>query len=194
LADAAKERGIAPFMAAKFQPWYLSLALAMPSCVMAQVRQGAHGLDKRIMARAVAADVPIEALEPYDTLFRLMARDPVGEQLRMLQFGVLPDQQATDGVTTLLASYFEEKPAEVFEMTRITSKVFLDVPDHEIDDAIDHMQEVLLTERNEAWMKRIVDAPAGVTMVAVGAAHLPGQSGILQLLREAGFTLERQPF
>jgi hypothetical protein len=52
-------------------------------------------------------------------------------------------------------------------------------------------QDALLKDRNVRWVERL---PAIMqtqsVFVAVGAAHLPGKNGVLQLLRQQGYTVE----
>jgi len=48
----------------------------------------------------------------------------------------------------------------------------------------------MISDRNEAWiphLRNIFDQ--GDAVVAVGAAHLPGQDGLVDLLRVAGYTV-----
>ena len=53
----------------------------------------------------------------------------------------------------------------------------------------------LVTGRTESWLPRILDAAAGSdVMVAVGAGHLGGARGLLELLHEQGYSLTRLPF
>ncbi len=194
LAEAARSRGLPAFMAAKMQPWYLSVFLTMPACAVEQMQQGMSGLDARIMAFAARAGVPQRPLEPYDTLFTLMAEEPLEEQVRMLTLGVLPEAVAEDAFFTLKASYFEQKSAEVLEVNRIVAHRHVDLPRAEIDALLDEMLDTLLVRRNRAWMTPILGAPDGVTVVAMGAAHLPGEAGVLALLEAEGFALERLEF
>lgn len=53
---------------------------------------------------------------------------------------------------------------------------------------MENQQEILLNDRNKRWIpiiqKQITEAP---TFVAVGAAHLGGQAGVINLLRQAGY-------
>lgn len=50
----------------------------------------------------------------------------------------------------------------------------------------------LLYDRNHRWVSRITNIMReGPTFFAVGAGHLPGNHGILRLLVEEGFTVER---
>lgn len=51
----------------------------------------------------------------------------------------------------------------------------------------------LLPDRNNAWLPKIETAlhKKHNSLVLVGAAHLPGQDGLLQLLRNKGYTVEQ---
>jgi uncharacterized protein YbaP (TraB family) len=52
---------------------------------------------------------------------------------------------------------------------------------------------VLFTQRNETWVVTLMQEldGAGVDFVAVGAAHLLGEGGLVELLRARGVTVER---
>jgi uncharacterized protein YbaP (TraB family) len=51
--------------------------------------------------------------------------------------------------------------------------------------------ENFLDNRNQKWMKKLPDLmQQGSTFVAVGALHLPGRSGLINLLRGAGYTVK----
>ncbi|MEZ4938223.1 MAG: TraB/GumN family protein [Crocinitomicaceae bacterium] len=51
-------------------------------------------------------------------------------------------------------------------------------------------EEVLLKGRNKAWIPKIEEfAKSGQNFIAVGAAHLVGDEGVINLLREKGYTL-----
>lgn len=194
LASAARDRGLPAFMAAKFQPWYLSVMLSMPGCVVQQMATGIRGFDHMIMSAATAQDVPQEALEPFDTLFNIMGSEPLETQISYLTLGTLPNNVAEDSLATLLASYFEERSAEVIEVSRFVARRHVDLPPDDVDRLMDDMLDQLLVARNVAWMPRILSAPDGLTIVAAGAAHLPGEQGLLALLEAEGFQLTQMPF
>lgn len=51
-------------------------------------------------------------------------------------------------------------------------------------------QEIMLKNRNHAWMKQIPEKlKDSKTFIAVGAGHLPGEDGMIALLRKAGYTV-----
>lgn len=58
-------------------------------------------------------------------------------------------------------------------------------------DSTDEENEVLISGRNKAWIKKI---PAIIaekpTMIVVGAAHLVDKEGLIQLLKTEGYTVE----
>lgn len=50
--------------------------------------------------------------------------------------------------------------------------------------------DILLTNRNKNWISKIENyAKTTPTLFAVGAAHLPGENGVIELLRKQGYTL-----
>jgi uncharacterized protein YbaP (TraB family) len=56
---------------------------------------------------------------------------------------------------------------------------------------IDKMMDVLLVQRNKNWVIQIpVIAIENPTFFGVGAGHLPGKNGVINLLREAGYSVE----
>jgi hypothetical protein len=55
---------------------------------------------------------------------------------------------------------------------------------------MDGYMDLLLYDRNRKWAKALDTLLHGKSLlVAVGAAHLPGDQGVISLLRRAGYTL-----
>lgn len=52
----------------------------------------------------------------------------------------------------------------------------------------------LLDQRNRNWIPVIEAAKGDRIVVAAGALHLPGEAGLLNLLQQEGYRLERAPF
>lgn len=194
LSKAASARGIPPFMASKMQPWYLALLMGIPGCAMAEVASGLRGLDHMISGLATKSGIPMQPLEPFDTLFGLFNADPIEKQIEMLNVSIMPEQISEDAFFTLKEGYFEENAAEVWEFSRHLAHRNIALPADEIEVLFAQLQDLLLVQRNIAWLKRIENATEHNIVVAVGAAHLPGEFGLLQLLQDAGYILERQAF
>jgi len=60
-------------------------------------------------------------------------------------------------------------------------------------DDFPELLDKMVTDRNRAWMSPIEELLAGDSdaMVVVGALHLVGEDGIVNLLRKKGYTVER---
>jgi len=52
----------------------------------------------------------------------------------------------------------------------------------------------MVSDRNHAWMPQIEELLSGdrEAIVVVGSAHLVGEEGVVNLLREKGYTVEQQ--
>ncbi len=194
LSAAAQARGIPSFMAAKFQPWYLSLILSMSPCELKAVSQGREGLDARVMDIAEAAGVPMQSLEDPKSVFALFNQDPIEEQIRLLTVSILPDEASENASYTLKQQYFDEELLYALELSRVVARPMIDLPAGEFDALFDEFIDLLLRHRNEAWMTPIEAAEGELIVVAAGALHLAGPHGLLNLLEQRGYTLQRLPF
>lgn len=195
VVDAATQRGIPGFMAAKMQPWYLSLTLAIPPCAMQEMLSGLSGLDKMIITDAQNANVPLQAVEPFTVLFDLFKDQSIEEQIDMLRINMLvPDLQQQIFVS-MLDLYFEEEVGRLWNMSRIAISEMPELDPAEGIAMFEQMQDALLDTRNRNWIPVITKATEANDdiVIAVGAAHLIGDQGILQLLENEGWTISQIP-
>ena len=93
--------------------------------------------------------------------------------------------------------YMVKEPEEMQEMTQNTIKAYIQQDlDAMVDISNDYEEDMgdmtkLLDERNENWIPKLKPLLAeGSTFIAVGALHLPGELGLLELLRAEGYTLK----
>ncbi|MBD3678012.1 MAG: TraB/GumN family protein [Rhodobacteraceae bacterium] len=188
LRDRLQERGIPGFMAAKFQPWYAGLVLAIPPCAMDELASGGAGLDAMIDEEAGMAGVPLVSLDTADTIFDLFAHDPMDEQIEMLQLSLSIETDEAAMFATMLDSYFAGHHRELWEFSRLFAS---GLAIEEIDALFDEMEQEILIARNLRWAPMILQHLEGRDVVlAVGAAHLSGETGVLRLLEEAGYKLK----
>ena len=194
LSAAMAERGLPGFMAAKMQPWMQTLMLGMPACAITNPALAKAGLDMRLMQAARAADVPIRSLEGFDELYALIAGGTVEEQLDMLMASLPFAGDSEDQFATTAALYFEENTAAAWEFARIMAFQRADLPADEVEALLAEFKGKLLDTRNRAWMDPILAAEESRIAIAVGALHLMGDTGVLNLLSQAGYTLDRAAF
>ncbi|WP_235811441.1 TraB/GumN family protein [Tritonibacter multivorans] len=193
VAALARDAGLPPAMAAKMQPWFLSLSLALPLCAK-QDPDIANGLDKRLMTMAKDADVPIAALEDALSVIGLMSDTPLDEQVEGLRSYLAMTQTDPNQLASLSAAYFDER---VLEFTLIEEARFLAAeapvsPERRQAD-LDELMDKMLLGRNAAWIPVIEATEGDQIVIGVGAMHLPGKGGVLDLLTKAGYQLARQP-
>jgi uncharacterized protein len=195
LSDAMSNRGIPPFMAAKFQPWYVLTLLSIPPCAMAQMTEKPKGLDGAVIDTALAAGVPVRGLEPFDTILKIF-NDITPEELTELLVSTLAiEDMSEDYFTTLVDSYFAGQSRMAWELMRFAG---YDTPGYtraQIDADFARMEELIASSRNRAWIPVLTEAAAqGPVFTAFGALHLSGQDGVLNLLQKEGYTLKELPF
>lgn len=190
LSTAMSERGIPGFMAAKFQPWYVSILLAVPPCAMSEMA-AKNGLDQQLIDAALAANVPVKALEPYDTLFTLFEGLSQEEQIGMIEQSLAMEPMVVDYSVTMADAYFDGDARVIWELTRHTSYQLEGYTRERVDAELAKMEDVMMVQRNRAWIPVIEEAAkAGPLVVAFGALHLSGEDGVLKLLVDAGWTIE----
>ncbi len=191
LSDAMSARGIPAFMTAKFKPWYVLTLLSIPPCAMLQMTSEPEGLDRLVIKAAQEAGVPVRALEPYDTLFKIFGNLTEAELTEMLVSTLAIEPQGEDYFTTLVDGYFAGESRAAWELMRFIS---YDMPGYthaEVDAEFARMEEIVAASRNRAWIPVLTEAASkGPVFAAFGALHLSGQDGVLNLLQKQGFTLE----
>lgn len=189
LSFALAERGMPGFMAAKLQPWYATVMLAIPPCAMIEMAEP-KGLDGMLIDTAQAAGVPVAALEPYDTVLNLFGGMTEDQELAMIEASLATEDQAEDFSVTLAEAYFAGESRLIWELMRV---VALDAPDavpETVDQEFAMMEELLMAARNRNWIPRIDEAATrGPVVVAFGALHLPGTDGVLNLLARDGWQI-----
>ena len=80
------------------------------------------------------------------------------------------------------------KMLKIYEDENITA--LLDMMNDENNQTVSDHQDVLLVNRNKNWISKIESyAKQEPTFFGVGAGHLAGENGVINLLRQAGFTV-----
>ena len=193
LSKAVRARGIPPVMVAKLQPWYVSMLLSMPLCGLNSAA-AENGLDRQLMLAAAAEAIPIKALEPYDTVLRIFGDMPQSEQLDMVTMALATEASSADMMTTLADSYFAQEGRLIWEFNRLQSHEVLGYSSQRIDADLAKMEQVMMIDRNRAWIAKIeAAAQQGQVLAAFGALHLSGEAGVLRLLEQQGYHISRQP-
>ena len=193
VADAIKARGMSAGIGAKFQPWFLTAMLAIPACAFANAG-AAQGLDKRLMTRAKAFGLPVQALEPFDTIFEIFDQFSAADQMAMLLQTVDADGLSSDMAVTLSDTYFAGQSRLFWEFSKLQIMGQPGMGKAMADREIALVDQAMITRRNATWIPVIEAAAAkGPVVAAFGALHLSGAQGVLALLAARGWKIEALP-
>ena len=193
LARGLAERGIPGWMAAKMRPWFLSMMLGIPPCMM-QDPSANHGMDARLDELAGELGIPRYSLEEIDDLMTLFDSYPIEEQVQSLVRMADAMGGSEDQLATMANAYLEEKHVEILQLARLQGLEESGLSPEVFDEEWNSFEQKLLVERNTNWMQHILDIQDRTVVIAVGAGHLGGDHGLLNLLQQSGYNLSRAPF
>jgi uncharacterized protein YbaP (TraB family) len=182
LASVAPSVGVTPQMLEPMRPWLAQIILSV-----AQMR--ALGLDpeagaeKSLLAAIAGTGIEIGYFETPERQIRAIAD--------------LPDAVQVGGFAEGLRE-MERSPTMVDEMVRAWAAGDIETIDRivveDMRQETPEMYEALIVQRNREWLPQILTLldGEGTVFIAVGAAHLSGESGVVELLRESGISVDRQ--
>ncbi|MCZ4354506.1 TraB/GumN family protein [Roseovarius aestuarii] len=192
LSGEMAKRGFPSFMTAKFKPIWASMMLGIGPCEAQSGAMTAEGIDKRIGSYTAELGKPSHSLEDATKVLSLLDDIPLDKQLDAIRLFLEWDGDPDDIAYTLRERYLAGQTALIWEYSR---KISIEDGGPTAAEDFALFERLLLTTRNQAWAELLDadDAPGNI-LVAAGAAHLPGDIGILKLLENRGFQITRLPF
>lgn len=192
LAERMAERGVPPFLAAQFRPWYAGMVLSVPPCMMRDMIFGRKGLDLQLIDEALRRGLPVNGLDDAQAMLDMFSAGTPEQQLQLLRMALLPQFSGDEGIVTTVDLYFQGLTYKSWRFGRFMDLGLSAEQQATLDAAFEIFEEQLLTRRNRDWIDRLIPMTAGQNaVVAVGAAHLPGKDGLLNLLQARGFEIRR---
>ena len=194
VSAAAQARGVPGFMVAKMRPWYLATLLTLPACAFDALKNpDTRGLDQDIILAAGQAGLGVSALEPFDTLFQVFSSLTPDQELDMVRGFLAMESHPEDLMTTLANAYFRGQSRLLWEFTIYDSLSAPGFDPAEVRALFTTMEDILMTRRNRGWIPVLEKSAAehGHVLAAFGALHLPGDTGVLNLLAANGWAITR---
>jgi uncharacterized protein len=186
LQDMLKKRGLPAGALDGMRPWMLMLALALPACE--QMRQGRGGLkvlDARLADDAKARGIPVVGLETGEGQMRAMAGMSTLTQLVLVVSTVRSGDRIEDMIEAMVQGHVRQDLGFVFPL-----QYYLHEKASLPRSAVEELETVLLIRRNHGMRDAALPLLAeGGLFIAVGAGHLSGRDGLVELLRQSGFTV-----
>jgi uncharacterized protein YbaP (TraB family) len=175
------ERGIALSAVSKMKPWILSSMVALPVCELSRKAAGAPVLDVKLAQDAKAEGKKLEGLETVVDQFKAMASLPMNFHLKALVETVKLGDRINDVVETMIVLYTKGDTGTFWPLFRAV------LPDADDDAGYAAFEQAMIVERNKTMAKNAQPIlAAGNAFIAVGALHLPGPDGLIELLRKSG--------
>lgn len=133
---------------------------------------------------AKEANKPVVGLETIDFQMKTLYQSRTLErQKTMLMCMVNNTAYHEQNLIALTRAFFAKDLAKMWEITKEKENNSCDSTPEEDAQLIDN--------RNIDWLTKLPAIMADKsTLIAVGAGHLPGDKGVLSLLRKAGYTVE----
>jgi len=177
--------GLAPQELQKLKPWALSIFLALPPLELVRQSQGEPAFDFWLQAEAQRLGKRLHSIESVEEQVELFDGMSTAEQVAM--------------VTDLVADY-----AEIDVQFNRKFRAYLKGDLSVIMEDANDVSEVTDPAAAASFMERLIDARNrtmaeriqpllhnGGAFIAIGAAHLPGDGGVLDLLQDRGYRVTR---
>ena len=180
LADSASQTIL------HYQPFYFTYMLNMIYMKYPAMRNG-NMMDVACMKRAKARGWKVGNLDQVFT----------SEELEEIKEKITPIDEQVDTLMALLNNY-DERRQEILNKFEGMHNMgnYWSAGDYESFERLvqpeNEANPAIYTERNKKWMPIIIEAVKEMpTLFVFGAGHLAGPEGVVQMLRDAGYTVEQ---
>jgi uncharacterized protein YbaP (TraB family) len=163
---------------AAFKPWFVDLLMTQ-LVLQKSGFQADYGVDMQLNARAREAGKPVIGLESVDFQMHLFDSLSPSDQERMLMQAKGPTETAAQ-LTAMKDAWLSGDAARLDSLLNDSG-------------ASAGYDETFVYRRNRSWIPAIEKLINGAddALVVVGAAHLVGSKGVVQLLRDKGYVVDQ---
>jgi uncharacterized protein len=165
-----------------YQPWVIAAMLSLPLCETARQAAGLISLDEEIGQIAIAAGKPVVGVEKVEEQLKVLGGMAMDDQVRYLIATAKASNQISDYIETMVQLYLRREIAAIMPLTRRSD------PSGDNMALLAYVERELIEKRNHTMHDRAIDLlQKGNAFIAVGALHLPGDKGLVELLRQSGY-------
>lgn len=183
-------RGISPKLVARMKPWMIMSLVAASDCEEARKASGKEILDFKIINRAKDQNKKLDGLETITEQLSAMASLPIDFQINGLVETLRLGDKLSDITETMMQLYMAEEIALITPALKAVAK---QLGEEEMDEAdFGAFEAKIILARNYLMAERAEPIlQTGNAFIAVGAMHLPGDEGVIELLRKQGYAITR---
>jgi uncharacterized protein YbaP (TraB family) len=176
-------KGTPALMAHHLKLWMLVISASLPKCEIEGQVKGLPEVDESFARIAKAQHAAVVGLETIDEQLRTIAAIPMPLAATILKSSARGGPLADDGYKTLLSLYEQKRPAAALAI--------LDAAPGLTDEerrAEAEFTRRLLADRNVTMAERATPLlEKGGAFIAIGALHLSGKGGVIELFRAKGY-------
>lgn len=185
VSKAADKAGIPGALARVYRPWIVSMLIASSECERRNVQSGVNVLDMAIAEEAKVLGKPVAGLETIEQQLAALSAVPDDEQIGMLRANLALADRTDDLMETMVNLYLNRRMGAAWPLQlALAEKAGIGA------DAFAGFKQRLIIERNSKMRDAALPyLAAGGAFIAVGALHLPDKTGLVTLLREAGYNV-----
>lgn len=185
LEKAVTKAGLARELALAFRPWAAALFLAGSDCERKRQERGLKPLDLIVADAARARGLQPVGLESIVEQYESMAAIPDEVQVSWLKASIRLHDHIEDMSETTVALYLSRQIDATWSLSaEIAGKAVLS------QAMAMRLRQGLVDRRNERMIVRMTPLiESGAAFIAVGATHLPGENGLVSLLKHRGWTV-----
>ncbi|MGF1624711.1 MAG: TraB/GumN family protein [Alphaproteobacteria bacterium] len=184
LAEIAAGYGLPAEFLTRLAPWGAALMISVPVEQIERMASGAPVFDQSLVDAADARRMPVEILESVEEQIAAFADHPEADQVTMLGQALDLHPRLDAMVAEMMDRYLDDDLAGLAE-------VALREMDMGDDGLSERVLAALIVDRNHRMAERVIPLlETRPHLVAVGALHLPGPEGLLNLLTQAGWTVK----
>ncbi len=168
-----------------YQPWVVAAMLSIPACEQARDLAGVVSLDEKLAQMAEERGAQLLGLETIEEQLSVFASMPMDLQSKYLMAVARSSPRLADHFETLIALYAARM---VTAYLPLAMKV--EPADSDSEELLAFVQQDLVVKRNHTMVSRALGLlERGNAFIAVGALHLPGDDGLVELFGKAGYKL-----
>jgi uncharacterized protein YbaP (TraB family) len=167
------------------RPWFAGLALALPVCEKKRTQAGLLALDKRLERDAIAQGKQVVGLESARLQIDALTGMPEAVQIKLLKGSVAMLHLRNDALEVLHRAYLGRDLGITLPFTkRLMERAGQD------PSPVDTVESEIAVKRNYGMRDAALPLlEQGGAFMAVGALHLLGKEGLVELFRAAGYTV-----
>lgn len=182
---AARRYGLPAAAAERLKPWALMAILSVPESERRRIDSGLPALDGLLQRTAEAAGKPVYGLETAAEQIAVFDGMALEHQIAFLAEAVAQQEAVEATFEALRRHYLARDLGAILGMIERLQAGS--------DPALRRLwQERLIDARNRRMAERLRPRLGeGDAFIAMGALHLPGEKGVLNLLAQAGYRLTR---